>query len=107
MTTPASATGLAAIDHVVVLMRENRWFDHLLGFRYAGGGNVSPTSAWDARMAHETSVHRHDVECLLNCEYRLGTDPRPGGEPDGGLAGSYARSGSSIRPACPWPRSRR
>jgi hypothetical protein len=64
MTTPASATGLAAIDHVVVLMRENRWFDHLLGFRYAGGGNVSPTGAWDARMADETSVHRHDVECL-------------------------------------------
>src|SRR5690242_7462694 len=30
MTTPASATGLAAIDHVV-LMRENCWFDHLLG----------------------------------------------------------------------------
>jgi phospholipase C len=50
MTTPASATGLAAIDHVVVLM-ENRWFDHLLGFRYADGGNVSPTGAWDARMA--------------------------------------------------------
>jgi hypothetical protein len=75
MTTPASATGLAAIDHVVVLMRENRWFDHLLGFQYAGGGNVSPTGAWDARMAHETSVHRHDVGCLLNCEYRLGTDP--------------------------------
>jgi MDMPI C-terminal domain len=64
MTTPASATGLAAIDHVVVLMRENRWFDHLLGFRHAGGGNVSPTGAWDARMAHETSAHRHDVERL-------------------------------------------
>jgi phospholipase C len=29
MTTPASATGLAAIDHAVVLMRENRWLDHL------------------------------------------------------------------------------
>jgi phospholipase C len=54
MTTAASATGLAAIDHVVVLMRENRGFDHLLGFRYAGGGNFSPAGAWDARMAHET-----------------------------------------------------
>ena len=53
MTTPASATGLAAIDHVAVLMRENCWFDHLLGFRYAGGGNVSPTGAWDAHGARD------------------------------------------------------
>jgi len=33
---------LAAIDHIVVLMLENRSFDHMLGFLYADSGNVSP-----------------------------------------------------------------
>jgi phospholipase C len=34
--------GLSAIEHVVVLMLENRSFDHMLGFLYSGSGNVSP-----------------------------------------------------------------
>jgi phospholipase C len=38
----ASPAGLAAIEHVVVLMLENRSFDHMLGYLYAGSGNVSP-----------------------------------------------------------------
>ena len=33
---------LAAIEHVVVLMLENRSFDHMLGFLYADTGNSSP-----------------------------------------------------------------
>ena len=34
--------GLAAIEHVVVLMLENRSFDHMLGYLYADSGNTSP-----------------------------------------------------------------
>src|ERR1700722_7822374 len=34
--------GLSAIEHVVVLMLENRSFDHMLGFLYTDAGNVSP-----------------------------------------------------------------
>jgi phospholipase C len=41
--TTATATGLAAINHVVVLMLENRSFDHMLGYLYADTGNVSPS----------------------------------------------------------------
>ncbi|HXM41338.1 MAG TPA: alkaline phosphatase family protein [Bryobacteraceae bacterium] len=33
---------LSAINHIVVLMLENRSFDHMLGFLYADAGNVSP-----------------------------------------------------------------
>jgi phospholipase C len=33
---------LSAIDNIVVLMLENRSFDHMLGFLYASSGNVSP-----------------------------------------------------------------
>jgi phospholipase C len=38
----AASNGLASIEHVVVLMLENRSFDHMLGFLYTSAGNVSP-----------------------------------------------------------------
>jgi phospholipase C len=41
--TGGTTTGLEAIEHVVVLMLENRSFDHMLGYLYSGSGNVSPT----------------------------------------------------------------
>ncbi len=34
--------GLASVNHIVVLMLENRSFDHMLGFLYTAQGNVSP-----------------------------------------------------------------
>jgi phospholipase C len=36
---------LSSVEHVVVLMLENRSFDHMLGFLYSGAGNVSPSGA--------------------------------------------------------------
>jgi Phosphoesterase family len=36
------SNSLASIQHIVVLMLENRSFDHMLGFLYTGSGNVSP-----------------------------------------------------------------
>jgi phospholipase C len=41
MTTQTTSQ-LSAINHIVVLMLENRSFDHMLGFLYADSGNVSP-----------------------------------------------------------------
>jgi phospholipase C len=38
-----AGNNLAAVDHVVVLMLENRSFDHMLGFLYTNEGNVSPS----------------------------------------------------------------
>jgi phospholipase C len=38
----AASNGLASIEHIVVLMLENRSFDHMLGFLYTSAGNVSP-----------------------------------------------------------------
>jgi phospholipase C len=37
-----STVGLDAIEHVVVLMLENRSFDHMLGYLYQDSQNVSP-----------------------------------------------------------------
>ncbi len=39
----ANGNGLSSVQHVVVLMLENRSFDHMLGYLYAGQGNVAPT----------------------------------------------------------------
>ena len=38
----SNGNGLASVNHVVVLMLENRSFDHMLGFLYTAQGNVSP-----------------------------------------------------------------
>ena len=40
-TSAAAATGLAAVNSVVVLMLENRSFDHMLGFLYPGSTSPS------------------------------------------------------------------
>ncbi len=43
MTTTSTAPDmLPSVDHIVVLMLENRSFDHMLGFLYAAEGNLSP-----------------------------------------------------------------
>jgi phospholipase C len=38
----ANANQLGSVEHIVVLVLENRSFDHMLGFLYADSGNVSP-----------------------------------------------------------------
>jgi phospholipase C len=47
MTAETTAGGadsqLGAIEHIVVLMLENRSFDHMLGYLYQDSGNVSPS----------------------------------------------------------------
>jgi phospholipase C len=40
----AAANQLGSIEHIVVLVLENRSFDHMLGFLYADSGNVSPVT---------------------------------------------------------------
>src|SRR5215472_15740709 len=37
-------SGLSAVEHIVVLMLENRSLDHMLGYLYSGSGNVSPAT---------------------------------------------------------------
>lgn len=40
----AAANQLGSVEHIVVLVLENRSFDHMLGFLYADSGNVSPAT---------------------------------------------------------------
>jgi phospholipase C len=49
-------TQLTQIAHVVVLMLENRSFDHMLGFLYADSGNKTPSgSAFDGLTGSESN----------------------------------------------------
>jgi len=38
----SNGTGLSSVNHIVVLMLENRSFDHMLGYLYTAQGNTSP-----------------------------------------------------------------
>jgi phospholipase C len=40
----AAANQLGSVEHIVVLVLENRSFDHMLGFLYSDSGNVSPAT---------------------------------------------------------------
>jgi phospholipase C len=52
MTVPG---GLAGIEHIVVLMLENRSFDHMLGYLYSEHANVSPRGdAFEGLTGHES-----------------------------------------------------
>ena len=60
--------GFPRYEHVVVLMLENRSFDHMLGFLYTGTGNVSPTG--------------QPFEGLTGSESNPGASGRHHGHPD-------------------------
>jgi phospholipase C len=53
------ANQLTSIKHVVQLMLENRSFDQMLGFLYAGNGNMSPTGQpFDGLTGDESNPDR-------------------------------------------------
>jgi phospholipase C len=57
LTTSAPPQLFESIDHIVVLMLENRSFDHMLGFLYADSGNVSPTGdPFEGLTGNETNT---------------------------------------------------
>jgi phospholipase C len=61
--TDGGVGGLSAVEHIVVLMLENRSFDHLLGYLYHDTGNVTPSG--------------QEFEGLTGTESNPGTDGRP------------------------------
>ena len=51
-----ASSPLTSINNIVVLMLENRSFDHMLGFLYAANGNVSPTGTqFDGLTGNESN----------------------------------------------------
>jgi phospholipase C len=83
----ANGNGLSSIEHVVVLMLENRSFDHMLGFLYTSAGNVSPSGQPYAGLTGSESnpgangqpVTVFQIESTAtNAYYMPGADPGEG-----------------------------
>jgi phospholipase C len=81
------SNGLQALEHVVVLVLENRSFDHFLGFLYTDAGNLSPAGdAYDGLTGTESnpdqsgnpvSVYRITAQ-TTNAYFAPGADPAEG-----------------------------
>jgi phospholipase C len=103
MATPGDA--LSAIDHIVVLMLENRSFDHMLGFLYADTGNVSPAGQpYEGLSGKETNL---DANGKAVSVFKIpgGTSSTyfmPGADPGEGYTATNAQLfGSNTAPTPP------
>jgi phospholipase C len=100
----APSGGLSSIEHIVVLMLENRSFDHMLGFLYSASGNVSPAGdAFDGLTGAEFNPDSNGNPIPVS--QIAGTDPNaylmPGADPGEG----YSATNSQIfgTPTAPNP----
>jgi phospholipase C len=83
----ANGDGLSSVQHVVVLMLENRSFDHMLGYLYADQGNISSAGqAFEGLLGTETNPDASGNPVTVfriqpstpNAYYMPGADPGEG-----------------------------
>ncbi|MFF2080499.1 alkaline phosphatase family protein [Kitasatospora sp. NPDC058162] len=68
--------GLQRVEHLVMLMLENRSFDHMLGFLYTDQGNVSPAGqAYEGLTGQESNPDQNGK--LVTVRRIQATDPHP------------------------------
>jgi len=105
----ANGNGLSSVQHVVVLMLENRSFDHMLGFLYTSSGNVSPSGQpYDGLTGTESNPDSTGQPVTVfgiqpgaqNAYYMPGADPGEGYmATNDQLFGSIDAPASSTPPA--------
>ena len=100
MTTPDGAgTGLSAIEHIVVLMLENRSFDHMLGYLYYPG-NVSPSGQpFEGLTGTESNPdgQGNQVAVYQITPATSGTYYMPGADPGEGYAATNSQLWGSVK----------
>jgi phospholipase C len=96
---------LSSINHIVVLMLENRSFDHMLGLLYAASGNVSPAGQpFEGLRGKESNP---DTDGSAVSVFTIAkTDPSayfmPGADPGEGYTATNSQLfGSTTAPAPP------
>src|SRR5690242_3403450 len=98
-----TATKLTAIDHFVLLMLENRSFDHLLGYLYADAGNVSPAGdPFEGLTGNESCLGSDGTPVAVYPITQQTTDAyfMPGADPGEGYAATNVQLyGSAQTPA--------
>jgi len=87
VTATSAPAALQTVDHIVVLMLENRSFDHMLGFLYAAERNLSPTgAAFEGLTGQESNPDQNGRPVAVsqasgasaNLYYLPGADPGEG-----------------------------
>ena len=92
--TPLPAPGASGIEHVVVLMMENRSFDHFLGWMPGADGRQEGQRYLDRyRVPHRT----HHLRVFSSCGYQDPDHSYEGGriQLNGGRCNGWLRSGLS------------
>ncbi|RDS80361.1 alkaline phosphatase family protein [Dyella psychrodurans] len=97
---------LSAINHIVVLMLENRSFDHMLGFLYADAGNVSPAGqAFEGLTGTESNPSSSGGDSVTVFKIQPGTTSTyfmPGADPGEGYTATNSQLfGSNTAPTPP------
>ena len=95
---------LPSVNHIVQLMLENRSFDHMLGFLYAGAGNVSPagqpfeglTGSESNTDASGNTVRVYQIDHAAAGAYFM-----PGADPGEGYANTNVQLFGSGKPPSP------
>ena len=101
-----NANPLSVINHIVVLMLENRSFDHMLGFLYAAAGNVSPAGqAFEGLTGNESNPGSGGTEPVTVFKIQPGTSSTyymPGADPGEGYTATNSQLfGSNTAPTPP------
>jgi Phosphoesterase family len=98
-----NGSGLGSVDHVVVLMLENRSFDHMLGFLYDGQGNVSPAGQpFDGLTGTESNPDATGAAVTVSRIEPATADAyfMPGADPgEGYVGGRRPQRGPAVAPA--------
>jgi phospholipase C len=102
----STANALSAINHIVVLMLENRSFDHMLGFLYADSGNVSPAGqAFEGLTGTESNPGASGTEAVTVFKIQPATTSTyymPGADPGEGYTATNSQLfGSNTAPTPP------
>jgi len=102
----AKTNPLSAIDHIVVLMLENRSFDHMLGFLYADAKNVSPSGqpfeGLTGKESNPDSATGQPVPVFRIAAGAANTYYQPGADPGEGYAATNSQLfGSTTAPSPP------
>lgn len=100
------ANPLAAINHIVVLMLENRSFDHMLGFLYADTGNVSTAGQpFEGLKGTESNPNANGAAAITVFKIPPATTStyfQPGADPGEGYIATNAQLfGSNSAPTPP------
>jgi len=100
---------LSSIEHIVVLMLENRSFDHMLGWLYTASGNVSPSgSRFEGLTGNETNpdANGNHVKVFPITQTTPNAYSMPGFDPgEGYMAANRQLFGSLKAPADGQPAS--